>query len=42
MYHQAKLPSREIGAVELELAQAIRTIRELFHVDANQKSDHTA
>ena len=42
MYHQANLPSCEIGAVELELAPAVRTIQELFHVDANQKGDRTA
>ncbi|KAK4826812.1 hypothetical protein QYF61_011620 [Mycteria americana] len=39
MYHRANLPSREISAVELELAPATRTIWELFHVDANQKEE---
>lgn len=41
-YHQANLPSHEMGGVELELAPAIRTIRELFRVDAGQKLRHTA
>lgn len=42
MYHQTNLPSLEISAVELELSPAIRTIWELFRVDADQKHWRTA
>lgn len=42
MYHQTNLPSLEISAVELELSPAIRTIWELFRVDAGQKHWRTA